>query len=248
VGNSGGVSWQGGGGGIAQHFVPPYYPCNITAVGATVITDPAGVGYNMQIFADDGPGGTPMTGLDSINVPAGSFTVNTYYQVNTSSAITINSGGFYVAWMMGGDSIVLAEDHTTPHSHQSYEVLGPAGIPGNWAEYRSGALQDPIIHAIISGFVHVDEVTSANPNRFGLFYPNPAQFKASLQYNLKESAELSFFLYDLEGKLVSEKHLGKVNSGDGMLELNLQNYAEGSYVCKITAGDREYHKKITIVR
>jgi hypothetical protein len=148
--------------------------------------------------------------------------------------------------MMGGASVSLGQDATTPHAHQSWEVLGPASNPANWAAYRDQG-NDPIIHAIITNTTNVHNVV-AEPNHFGEFYPNPARYKTSLQYNLKDGADLKFSLYNLEGKLISEKQLGKAGAEDGSIEINLQNYAEGSYVCKITAGDKEYHKKITIVR
>jgi hypothetical protein len=241
------LSWLGNGGsGVAQHFVPSFYPCAINAVGALVASDLNNVGFSLQVFADDGPGGSPLTELDSIFVLPGSFTPGVYYEVSTTTTLPINSGGFYVVWMMGGASVSLGQDATTPHAHQSWEVLGPASNPANWAAYRDQG-NDPIIHAIITNTTNVHNVV-AEPNHFGEFYPNPARYKTSLQYNLKDGADLKFSLYNLEGKLISEKQLGKAGAGDGSIEINLQNYAAGSYVCKITAGDREYHKKITILR
>jgi hypothetical protein len=242
-----GISWLGGGAGIAQHYVPPFYPCNINAIGALVTSDLNSVGFSLQVYADDGPGGSPLTQLDSIFVLPGTFTPGVYYQTSTTTTLTINSGGFYVAWMMGGESIVLGEDANTPHSRQSYEILGPASTPANWSEYRNGALVDPIIRALVSNPTGINDVVSES-NKIGEFYPNPAQSKTSLSYNLKERSELKFSLYNLQGNLIAEKNLGNVNPGEGTIQLNLSNYAAGSYICKITAGSHEYHKKITVVK
>jgi len=150
VASTNGISWQGGGGGIGMHFIPPFYPCYITKVGAYVVDDPNGVGYAMQIFKDDGPNGTPLSALDSIYVAPGTFTIGQYNEVNTNLPIQISSGGFYVAWMMGGDGIILGEDGLPPFSFQPSEVLGSASNPVAWAEYRNSEVSDPIIHAVIS--------------------------------------------------------------------------------------------------
>jgi hypothetical protein len=242
-----GISWLGGGAGIAQHFRPSFYPCNINAIGALVTSDFDAVGFSLQVYAGDGPGGAPLTQLDSIFVQPGSFTPGVYYQTNTTNTLVIDSGGFYVAWMMGGTSITLGEDQSTPHSRRSYEILGPASDPANWSEYRNASLLDPIIHAIVSNPTGTNDLEPKS-DYFGEFYPNPATDKAILKYDLADVSDLKFSLFNLEGKLLAERNIGRVGMGDGTIELNLQRYPAGSYVCKITSGSREYHKKIMVVR
>jgi hypothetical protein len=243
------IGWLGGGGGVAQHFTPSFYPAVITAVGALVVSDISAVGFSLQVYADDGIGGAPGTLLDSIFVFPGSFPTGIYYEIPTDSNITISTNGFYVAYMMGGPDIQLGQDASTPHAHQAFEILGPAGNPANWSVYRD-QFNDPIIHAVILGNPSTgqNELVS-NPNRFGIFYPNPANQKTALQYKLNGSAEVKYALYTLEGRLVDEKNIGRVTGGtDETLELNLRNYPAGLYVCKITAGENEYHRKISIIR
>jgi hypothetical protein len=241
-----GLSWTGGGGGVAQHFTPPYYPAIMTAVGVLVTDDPDAVGFHMFVFADDGVNGGPGTMLDSFYVSAGAFTPGTYYQTNLVAPLTINTGGFYVAWQMGGPNIVIGEDAGTPHSRQSYEILGPAGNPGTWAEYRNGDLEDPIIHAIIQGTVGLPDVALESASL--QVYPNPARFKTTLQYNLTKAAEMKMTIYTIEGALVSERNLGKRSQGEGTIELNVQNLNPGIYICNLTVGNNEYHKRINVVR
>lgn len=242
-----GISWAGGGGGIGMHFIPPFYPCVITKVGALIAADATNVGFSLQVYDDDGPNGAPLTQLDSVNVPGGTFTPGIYFETNTSQSIQINSGGFYVAWMMGGDGVVLGEDGIPPYSNRCYEVLGLASNPNSWAEYRNGEISDPIIHAIISAVVGINEI-NADQNQFSEFYPNPAKYKTMLTYKIKEQSELSFVVYNIRGKVIAEKSLGTQDAGDGVIELNLQNMDAGVYVCKITAGNNEYYKKITVIR
>lgn len=243
-----GISWAGGNGGIGMHFTPPFYPCVITKVGALVDADANNFGFNLQVYADDGPNGTPLTQLDSIFVQPGTFSLGVYYETNTTQNILITSGGFYVAWMMGGDGVVLAEDGLPPYSFQSYEVLGLASNPNAWADYRNGEISDPIIHAVISTTVGINENEANSGVKFSEVYPNPAMYKCALNYTLNEKADLSFSVLDLQGKVVAQKQLGSQPSGDGVLELNLRNLEAGVYICKITAGNHEVNKKITVIR
>ncbi|MFI5218215.1 MAG: T9SS type A sorting domain-containing protein [Bacteroidia bacterium] len=243
-----GISWAGGGGGIGMHFTPPFYPCTITKVGALVDADANNFGFSLQVYADDGPNGAPLTQLDSFFVQPGTFTLGTYYETNTTQNILINSGGFYVAWMMGGDGVLLAEDGLPPYSFQSYEVLGLASNPNSWAEYRNAEVSDPIIHAVISTTVGINENTVSSLDKFSEFYPNPAMYKCALNYTLNEKADLGFKVLDIQGKVVAQKELGSQPAGDGVLELNLRNLEAGVYICKIIAGNHEVHKKITVIR
>lgn len=243
-----GISWAGGGGGIGMHFIPPFYPVVITKVGVLVVADANNFGFNMQVYADDGINGAPLTQLDSFPVFPGTFTPGVYFETNTTQNILINSGGFYVAWMMGGDGVVLGEDGLPPYSNRCYEILGNASNSNAWSEYRNGEISDPIIHAVISESVGIEEINGADQNHFSEFYPNPAMYKSTLTYTLNEQADLSLKIFNVQGKVVAEKYIGMKHEGDGVIELNLQNLESGVYVCKIIAGSNTYHKKITVVR
>jgi hypothetical protein len=244
-----GISWQGGGGGIGMHFIPPFYPCYINKMGAYVVDDPNGVGYSLQIYKDDGPNGTPLTELDSVFVTPGTFTIGQYNEVNTSTSIPLTSGGIYVAWMMGGDGVILGEDGIPPFSFQSYEVLGSASNPNAWADYRNGELSDPIIHAVISTTpTGINEVKPTVTNSFGEFYPNPATNKTKISFDLIESSNLTVNIYNVNGKLISTNSLGKVAAGKGSIEVNMKDYEAGIYFCTIKTNDSEFQRKITLVK
>jgi hypothetical protein len=242
-----GISWSGGSGGIAQHFVPPYYPCTITSVGCWIVSDADAVGYSLMVFADDGINGGPGTLLDSIYKAPGSFATGSFVATNTTTPIAINSGGFYVAWVMGGTSITLGESTTIPLSHQSYEILGAASNPLNWAPYRSNEVADPIVRAIIQGAVGTNDLNAPVLTGMNL-YPNPANMKSMLHYNLTEAADMQVSLYTLQGTLVSEKNMGRQPAGEGSVDVYLQNVTPGVYLCKVKAGSVEYNQRITVIR
>jgi hypothetical protein len=249
IASTNGISWQGGGGGIGMHFIPPFYPCYINKMGSYVVDDPNGVGYSMQIYKDDGPNGTPLTQLDSVFVAPGTFTIGQYNEVNTSTSIPVTSEGIYVAWMMGGDGVILGEDGIPPFSFQSYEVLGSASNPNAWAEYRNGELSDPIIHAVISTTpTGINEINSTLNNSFGEFFPNPALSKTKISFELIESSTVTVSIYDINGQLLYANSLGKVTAGKGSFEVDMKGYEAGVYFCKINAGGTEIQRKITLVK
>ncbi|MEP7170650.1 MAG: T9SS type A sorting domain-containing protein, partial [Bacteroidota bacterium] len=194
------------------------------------------------------PNGTPLTQLDSIFVPSGTFTVGQYNEINTSSPIPITSGGIYVAWMMGGDGVLLGEDGLPPFSFQSYEVLGVASNPNTWAEYRNNELSDPIINAVISTSTGIHEVSVTDKNSFGEFYPNPVLSKTKISFNLDESSDLTVSIYDIQGQLLYNHSLGKTAAGAGSFEVDMKGYDAGIYTCRINAGNNEYLRKITLMK
>ncbi|MCX6639372.1 MAG: T9SS type A sorting domain-containing protein [bacterium] len=138
-------SWQGGNGGLGQHFVPPVYPAKIDSIRFFI----AGTGtspFSAQILDDNGPGGLPGTVLftQTVNTP----TANQWYGVNTSSQnITFADGGFYLAWIMV-DSLTapIGTDSTgtQPKSRQGWEYTGV------WGNYRNIEIADIMIRCRIS--------------------------------------------------------------------------------------------------
>lgn len=232
------IGWLGGGGGVAQHFVPSFYPVNITAIGSLVVSDISSVGYSLQVYADDGINGAPGTFLDSIFVFPGEFVPGVYYEIPTTTALPINTGGFYVAWMMGGPDIQLGQDASTPHAHQSYEILGPANNPANWSVYRD-QLNDPIIHAVISGTTGIAE--NSSHSSFGV-YPNPAHNKFTISVNKDwkiESGELT-----IQNMLGAEVYRSTIVRGKSET-INCKLPA-GVYLVKINSGENTAVQKLVI--
>lgn len=248
ISSSGGVSWNGGGAGIGIHFVPPFYPCYLNKVGALCTADAAGSGFYFQIFADDGPNGSPLTMLDSFPVPSGTFTPGVYYETPLATSIPITSGGFYVAWMMWpATGPVLGEDTISPHSNQSYEILGPAGIPASWSGYRNGEIYDPIINAVVSQNPLSLKDVSENNGTFGDFYPNPANLKSKISFSLRSNETITLKLISVEGKTVAAKTVKDLH-GAGSLEIDVSKLDAGIYMCLIDNGSRVVTRKVSVAR
>lgn len=163
---NGNLSWSGGqlDDGMGVYQEPPVYPVNINSVEYYVSTS-VNTGYIAAVYDDNGPNGGPGTLLFVDTIPATSVTAGAWNTVPLSTPITITSGGYYIAWFMGGPDISLATETAGPISRRSYEILG-----GSWAEYRENTQRDFLIRvnignypcAITSGFTFSSNNTTVN--------------------------------------------------------------------------------------
>jgi PKD repeat protein len=145
---TGSLGWNGGqlDDGVGVYQKPPTYPVTISSL-EYYISSATTTGYIAAIYDDNGPNGGPGTLLYVDTIPATSVTTGAWNTVNLSSTVTINSGGYYVAWLMGGPSIFIATEDVGPISRRSYEILS-----GQWAPYRENTLRDFLIRVNITNF------------------------------------------------------------------------------------------------
>jgi hypothetical protein len=61
---------------------------------------------------------------------------------------------------------------------------------------------------------------------------------------LPQADEVSINLYDTQGKLISEKQIGKKESGKYQEVIDLTNIPQGIYVCRITGKHNTITKQI----
>jgi len=243
----GGLAWQGGGGGAGIEFVPPFYPCDITQLSAFIAANANLSGFAMMILDDDGPGGSPLTVLDSIWVDPVNVITGAWNIVPVINTVTIDSGSFYVAWLMGADGISLGQNQVLPISNRTYEVLGQASNPTAWADYRYREIEDLMINAYIEK-VPVGFNEPQPGNYLGNFYPNPSSSLVSLDYDLYQQASfLNWSIYDLNGRLVLEGSAG-TSVDRGTLKINTSTLGSGVYSCRISTDTENYFKKLTVVK
>ncbi|TND07990.1 MAG: cell surface protein [Bacteroidetes bacterium] len=142
------INWNGGANddGAAVYFNPPVSPYTVSAL-QFYISSNAGNGYIASIYDDDGPNGAPGTVLFTTTVASASVITGAWNTVVVSPAVTLPSGGFYVAWFQGGTSIFLGSETTAPYSRRNYEILD-----GGWASLRYNDTRDLCIRTSISGF------------------------------------------------------------------------------------------------
>lgn len=158
--------WNGGNqdDGVGVYMYPPVHPLNITGT-QVFIASASTSGYIMTIWDDSGPNGGPGVVLRTDTIPFSSVTVGAWNTVNYTIPVNITSGGFYVAWMMGGADIYLGTEDVGPISRRTFEILG-----GQWSEFRDNSLREAMVRvniggypcAITSGFNFTNNLTTVN--------------------------------------------------------------------------------------
>ena len=136
-----GWGWAGGNGGMANEFVPPIYPAQITSIRiyiATSLTE----GFEAQILDDDGTDGSPSTVLfsEQVSNPSG----NAWSVIEVDPPVVIEDGAFFVGWMQDIEGITFGVDtvSTLGFAHRSWEYTGA------WSGFRV-AQADHLIRATI---------------------------------------------------------------------------------------------------
>lgn len=240
----GGLSWTGGSGGAAMHFVPPFTPCIITKVSMFIVADPNAVGFYALILDDTGLNGAPNNVLDSVFVDPANVLAGAWNDVTLTTPILLNSGSFYVAWGMAGDGITLGQNQVQPVSNRTYEILGQASNIGNWASYRYREIEDVMINAYIEKVTGINELKEIG---FFNIYPNPTSDYTNLSFDLSKKEKLSYAIFNSTGQKVSDIDLGFV-TGKGSFRINTSQLSNGIYMCVVRSGESLINKKINVIK
>lgn len=131
-----GVGWNGGNGGVGVYIIPPYHPARIIATTVRIVSNATSTPFTMKLYADDGPGDSPGTLLDSVYVDGANAGPGDKV-IPLSTPLQLASGGVYVQWYMLGPNINIAEDIVPPFSNRTFEVLD-----NTWAPYRDAEISD----------------------------------------------------------------------------------------------------------
>jgi hypothetical protein len=75
-------------------------------------------------------------------------------------------------------------------------------------------------------------------------FPNPTRSALTVRFNLPQSDEVSIELYDMKGKLMLTKSLGKIETGEYQEVLDLSSVTQGSYVCRISGQKNTITKQL----
>jgi endoglucanase len=78
-------------------------------------------------------------------------------------------------------------------------------------------------------------------------FPNPVSKDLILKFSLKENSnDVKVSIIDPLGKIVFSKNYNQLNSGENILNLDMENYAKGVYYCQITSGKSKKINKIIV--
>jgi hypothetical protein len=97
---------------------------------------------------------------------------------------------------------------------------------------------------------NVEQHGTEIPKVFSLYqnYPNPFNPSTTIKFDLPKSAETKLVIYDILGREVARLIDKKMNAGKYTVLWDGTNLASGTYIYKLTAGDFEDVKKMTLVK
>lgn len=92
--------------------------------------------------------------------------------------------------------------------------------------------------------VNVQEIVN-KVNAFHVsVFPNPVSNSLQIVYNLPIEDNISIVLYDLQGKLINEKNIGKQSTGEHQEIMDVNNLSEGVYLCLIKGKQNSITKRV----
>jgi len=226
-------SWNGPG-GFGNRFIPPVYPCSISAIRQHLRMDAGSVDVLMAVYDDDGPGGGPGTVLfgDTVTVDA-----QAWFSVTLPTPVVITDGAFFVGSTSQVDSYPsFGIFETPPFSYQGWEYTGV------WGQSRDASTADICANATISGPVGIFDWLQPTPAAVSAridVSPNPFGRMTSIRLLNATGLEKAIELYDAAGSVV-----GRVELARGQAALDGRCLADGIYFARVAGADAPVAKVI----
>jgi hypothetical protein len=226
-----GVSW-GDRGGLGNRFVPPVYPCSISAIRQYATPTSGTRSVLLAIYDDDGPGEGPGTILfgDTITVTAANW-----YSDTLPAPVVVTDGAFFVGGI--GDSVEFGVDGVLPVSYQEWECVGDVWSPGRFA-----TVHDACANATISGPVGIFEwlqpTPAPVPARIDIS-PNPFGGMTTIRLLRLTGLEKALEIYDATGSVVRTLELSR-----GQATLDGRLLADGVYFAHVAGTEAPVAKVI----
>lgn len=98
-----------------------------------------------------------------------------------------------------------------------------------------------------AGLLGVEEVEMTNLS-LSQNVPNPAAETSTISYSLTESANVTFEVVDVTGKVIYTENMGNKGAGVYSLTLNTAEYANGIYYYTMNAGAEKITKKMIVTK
>ena len=112
------------------------------------------------------------------------------------------------------------------------------------ATYGRGLYKNDEYH-VTSPELDVEDVTMTET--FGIeIYPNPVFSNATINFNVNAKANVSYQIYDLSGRMITNKVLGTYGEGTHSATINVENLTSGTYIIKVQAGAKSYTEKVIV--
>ncbi|MEM7035777.1 MAG: T9SS type A sorting domain-containing protein [Bacteroidota bacterium] len=246
-GPDGALAWAGGGvnDGVGQKIVPPGYPAVVTRVSLWITEDgdpntTPPVGFNVALYGEDAQGNVDLGNMLQFESIANTDVVEDFWNdVVLDTSVTINSGGFFVAWLMQGTGCAIGTESIGPKSRRGYEVLG-----GAWSEYRNNTTTEFLIRVYTDIPVSVQEGVD-NSFTFSA-YPNPTTDLSTIAYTVTEIGDVQFSLSNMMGQVVWNDAHNNLPAGNYQFNMPTRELAKGVYFLNMVQNGKKMTKKIVV--
>ena len=199
-----------------------------------------GSGYN-QANAYAGGGNGVMGGFESLpsSVPASLMTYD-----HVARAIAPDFWGIpnaYPASVTTGSSYVHNFSfNISSWNKNKMHIVGMIIAPDGKIENASSTTIDK---AVQNGFVLGTEEVASTPSVLSL-YPNPAENMTRILINMKEAADATIRVCDMNGNIIMHQQANLV-SGSNSIPVSLNGLASGNYIVTALIGKETYTLKLT---
>jgi hypothetical protein len=93
--------------------------------------------------------------------------------------------------------------------------------------------------------INVEENTVANTTEMSI-YPNPIVNDATISFSIEKSAQVSYQIFDLSGRMMMNQVLGNYGQGSHKANFNVENLTSGTYIIRVQAGEKVETAKILV--
>ncbi|TAL61696.1 MAG: T9SS type A sorting domain-containing protein [Bacteroidetes bacterium] len=122
----------------------------------------------------------------------------------------------------------------------------------SWHSFNDGTNSTWQLDVAIGVYPVVDFASGVNEQNSNMLslsaMPNPAKDHTLINYELKESSNVEFSMYDVAGKKLSELNQGMQSAGKHSFKLDISEISSGIYSYTISAGDYKMTNKISVVK
>jgi hypothetical protein len=77
-------------------------------------------------------------------------------------------------------------------------------------------------------------------------YPNPVMENATVSFELTSSSEVSFMVYDLNGRVIKTLEMGTLPSGPQTVQMNFSDLRTGTYILRSFIDNRKVTAKFIV--
>jgi len=221
------------GGGI--YVEPPFSPYSIESVDAYIIGNdenpatPLLAGFKIAIHLPDSMG-MPGQIVASKLVSASDGIEDDWNTIVFDQPINLDSTGFYISWIQGGNGIGLGSESIGPKSRQSFEI-----ISGNWGPYRFAESEDLLLRARVRDLVVTQDNPIPPPQLSATLGPNPGQDVFSIFFETQSTDRALVTLSDVRGNVLFSRALGSLGPGKHTFKHQLE-LPSGIYYITLEAG------------